>query len=499
MMEHVERLLGDERLRVDTTRGRRPVTTMFRAVEAGDHAVELKRVMADAGKHDRELQAKMPTGRWMEVTLSQKKMLVMREEVGKIQVVCVSPIKALLNGAEPQPLTGSEVQKVLTQLAMENRGSEVPTTVVLVSTGGFTIEAAEHAERRADRTLILAQPNDSGGWRVSGPVETKALVDLFDPEAETAKRQRVRAYIDENAVDMLSGGIATDKVAAKTQLPLQLVEAELKSYAKDRPGMQARRLDGRIVLFREGVTGVPDPPSGDENMPFLERVKALFSRKGDGEKKVTFLSERRAALTQQQDRIYEDLNHLEKKESELREQFKTSTSALTKRRLTSQLLQFRKDIERRQQMLGVISQQVNVVSTHLHNLELTKQGSGQKLPDADEITADAVKAEEVLAELQTSNEIAQTVGGVASGGLSDEEQALFEELEREAAGDKAADALPKAGESMADAQRRVAQQQAAREQASRQTTGAVEDPIPDIDEPPPVPIRERGRGQAEPG
>ena len=31
MMEHVERLLGDERLRVDTTRGRRSVTTLFRS------------------------------------------------------------------------------------------------------------------------------------------------------------------------------------------------------------------------------------------------------------------------------------------------------------------------------------------------------------------------------------------------------------------------------------------------------------------------------------
>jgi len=495
MMEHVERLLGDERMRVDTTRGRRLVTTMFRAVETGDQAVELKRMMSEMGKPDRELQNKMPQGLWMEVTLSQKKWFFMKEVVGKIQVVCISPNKSLISGQTPSPLTGSEVQKVLAGLAMENRGSEVPTTIVLVSTGGFTLEASEHAERRADRTLIMVQPNDAGGWKVSGPVETKALVDLFDPEVEAQKRERVRKYIEENALDMMSGGIATDKVAAKTQLPLQLVEAELKSYAKDRPGMQAKRLDGRIVLFREGVTGVPPTePAGDSNMPFLERVKALFSRKGDSEKKIAFLSERRAALSQQQDRIYEDLSKMEHKEADLRDQFKNSTSALTKRRLTSQLLQYRKDIERRQQMLGVISQQVNVVNTHLHTLELMKQGTGQKLPNSEEITADAVKAEEMLASLQTDNEIAQSVGGITSGGLSEEEQALFEELERETEDEKKA-AAPVDGETMEEAERRIKAAARAREQAANSRN---EEPALEIEDPPPVPTTQR-RGQAEPG
>ncbi len=35
-------------------------------------------------------------------------------------------------------------------------------------------------------------------------------------------------------------------------------------------------------------------------------------------------------------------------------------------------------------MLGVISQQVNVVNTHLHSLELVKQGQSSKMPDSEE-------------------------------------------------------------------------------------------------------------------
>src|SRR3954454_15302979 len=439
MMEHVERLLGDERLRVDTTRGRRAVTTLFRSVETGDRGVELKRVMAEMGKPDRELQAKMPAGSWLEVTLAQKKWFFFKELVGKVQVICISPVRSLLEGETPSPMSNSEVQKLLTELSMASRGSQIPSTVVIASTSGFEMNANELAERRADRTLILVQPNDAGGWTAKGPIETKSLTDLFDPEVEQQKRNRIRAYIAENDIDMLGSGIPVDKVAAKTQLPLQLVEAELKSYAKEKPGLSAKRLDGRIVLFREGVSGTPSADAsaaGGSDMPFIERVKSLFGKSGNDEKKIAFLSERRAALSQQQDRIYEDLGKLEGKEAELRQQFKDSTSALTKRRLTSQLLQFRKDIERRQQMLGVISQQVNVVNTHLHSLELVKQGQGARLPNSEELTADAVKAEEFLAELQADNEIAGTVGGLGTSGLSDEEQALFEELERESEADK---------------------------------------------------------------
>ena len=47
-------------------------------------------------------------------------------------------------------------------------------------------------------------------------------------------------------------------------------------------------------------------------------------------------------------------------------------------------------------------------------------------------------AEEVLAELQADNELAGSVGSIAGTGLSEEEQALYEELEREAKGTRKA-------------------------------------------------------------
>ena len=278
--------------------------------------------------------------------------------------------------------------------------------------------------------MILIEPNDAGGWNSSGPIETKALADLLDPEAEEEKRSRVRDMIASSQVDLTTGGIAADKLAAKAHLPLGLVEAEVKSHAKQNPGLAAKRLDGRIVLYRESAAPAP----GGKNMPMIDRIKSLFSLKGETHKKIAFLAERKTALSQQRDRSYEDIGALEQKDEELKQQFKDSTSGLTRRRITSQLVQLRKDIERRQQMQSVVNQQINIVGTHLHNLELSQQGAAAKLPDSDELAEDAAKAEEVLAQLQADSELAESVGGVAMSGMSAEEQSLFEELEREAGG-----------------------------------------------------------------
>lgn len=428
---HVEQLLGDSRLMVDTTIGRRAVPNLLPQATHADRGTDLKRLMSEMNLPDRDLQNRMPVGQSMEVTLRAKKWFFFTQVVGRIRVVCVSPTRTLLAGEEPKPLDLAETRKLLSEIPP---AGGVPTTVVLVSTSGFLIGAHEAATRTADRTVILVEPNEAGGWNPYGPVETKALVDLFDPEADAEKRRRVHELIEQNKIDLLQGGISADKLAAKSLLPLQFIETELKSYAKQTSGLAAKRLDGKVVLYREGSMPSAQSSPGGNDMPLIDRIKSLFSRKGETEKKIAFLSERRAALSQQRDVSYEEISALEQKDGELTKQFKETASAITRRRITSQLVQLRKDLERRQQMLQVLNQQINVVGTHLHNLELTQQGQGAKLPDSEEIASDAAAAEEMLAQLQADNELADSVGTVAHAGMSEEERALYEELEREAGG-----------------------------------------------------------------
>ena len=439
-VEHVERLLSDDRLRVDTVNGRRPVASLRRDVRKDDHEVELKRLMAEVGVPDRVLQAQMPLGRELTVTLSRPTFLLFNKTVGRMKVVCVSPQRDLLDGKVPSPLTPQELKTVLSQ-RLEEQNDAVPSTVVLLSTSGFTLEARELVERGAERTLILVEPNEAGGWTVTGPAELRALVDLFDPEVDDEKRKRIRQEIERSRADLLHGGLSADRIAGATKLPMQLVEQELRFYAGENEGLVAKRLEGNVVLFRDGSVAALQARSGSVDMPFIDRVKALFARKGDNEKKLAFLSERRAALSMQRDRAFDEMGVLEQKEAEMRQQFKDTTSSITKRRITSHLLQLRKDLERRQQLLGVLNQQINVVSTHLHNLELVSQGQSAQLPTSEEMAEDAAHAEEVLAELQASTELAGSIGVTGSTGLTEEEQALYEELEREASGGSPTDVL----------------------------------------------------------
>jgi hypothetical protein len=425
-MQHVEKLLTDERLRLDTTRGRRPVTTLIREVSSGDRTVELTRQMSEMNKPDRALRDKMPVGKSMDVTLSRKQWFVFNKPVGRLWVTCASPTRALVSGEPPRPMSRAELTDVLGHAPPPK--ADVPSTLVVMSTSGFALEANELTERRSDRTVILASPNVAGGWSIVGPTQTKGLADLFDPEADAEKRRRVREAIEAARFDLSGSGLAADHVSARTNLPGPLVEAELKQYAKENPGLVAKRLDGKMVLFRQ--VAMATEAGGGVAMPLIDKMKALFARQGETEKKIAFLSERRTALSQQRDRGYEEMNGLEAREADLRSQFAQAGGDITKRRITSQLLQLRKDLERRQQLLGVLNQQINVVATHLHNLELVRQGKTAQLPDSDEMAADAAAAEEMIADLQVSGELADSVGSGIQTGMSAEEQALYDELEQ---------------------------------------------------------------------
>jgi hypothetical protein len=415
-IEHVRRLLDDDQLGA----------TLEKRITAGDRGADLKRRMSAMGRPDRDLQNRMPVGHSLYVELSKKRFWLFRSKVGCICVECISPVDALLSDQAPDKLSKLELEKILSQTPPL---PGLPLLHVLLSTSGFAADAKELAVSPSGRTVILVDPNEAGGFAVYGPDEFQEQKELLDPEAQSQKRERISVAIDQHAGELSGSGLAVDRLASLTKLPVQLVESELKSYARQNPGLQLKRLDGRMVLFREGT--MARAPSRGADMPMIDRIRSLFARKGENDKKIAFLSERRAALGQQRDRAYEEMGSLEKKESDLRQEFKESPTELAKRRITSQLLGLRKEIQRRQQLMGVLNQQMNVVSTHLHTLELVQQGAAAQLPNSEEIASDAARAEEVLEKLEADSELAESIGGVTAAGISAEEQALYEELQRE--------------------------------------------------------------------
>src|SRR5262245_14813843 len=110
---NVERLLKDDRLRLATTIGNRPIVSLRRDVKVEDREVELKRLMIEMDLTDRVLQAQMPLGRRMVVTLSRDFLFFFRRPVGRLRVISVSPLQDLLEGKKPQPITWEKLRGML--------------------------------------------------------------------------------------------------------------------------------------------------------------------------------------------------------------------------------------------------------------------------------------------------------------------------------------------------------------------------------------------------
>jgi hypothetical protein len=79
----------------------------------------------------------------------------------------------------------------------------------------------------------------------------------------------------------------------------------------------------------------------------------------------------------------------------------------------------------------MLNQQINIISTHIQNLTLIRQGQAATLPSAEELTADAVRAEEMLEQLRAGSDLVSSLeAGVAEPMLSEQEKQILEEFER---------------------------------------------------------------------
>ena len=165
-------------------------------------------------------------------------------------------------------------------------------------------------------------------------------------------------------------------------------------------------------------------------MNVIDRIRQLLSGDGDESAKINVLAERRAALAQRRDRIYEDISKLEKREADMLEQGKAAKSSVPRRRLAAQLAQLRKDIARQNTTAAMLNQQINIISTDIHNLTLIKQGQMASLPETEELTEHAVHAEEMLETLKADSDLVSSLEtGMEATLASEEELAILREFE----------------------------------------------------------------------
>ncbi len=390
---------------------------------------KLRQLMAARGAYDRDLLRNLPRGRARVLTGKQPRFLLGERRTSvAVASVLTPPEQYFLQEGEPPPVTAAQLLAHVRELAGE---PDVPYLIGVCSPSGFTEEARRGQLDVPNVTIVLVEQRPDGGWSaVPGSRDaTQADCRLFDPEGVSRKLDRIRQEVRGRSADLLTGGLSAARLAEQTGIPVRIVTSAFEQIASADGELKLTRQRGDVLLWRGAPAAVED---GDMSM--VEWVRQLFSREGNEARKINALSERRVKLVQRRERLYTDISQLEEREASLLRQGRESASTAVKRRVASQIKQVRDDMERLNASARMIGQQVEVISTHIHNLSLIQQGKAAKLPATEEITQDAVRAEEMLEQLASDVELVGSLStGSAQTAASDEELAILRELEAPAA------------------------------------------------------------------
>jgi len=393
-----------------------------------DETDHLRALMAKNRMYDRTMLRNLPANRRVALHGYDRRMLFWKRLNGVAIASTISPLNHYVDpqGADAPPIGLGELADHVRKLVGDQK---VPHVIGVCSPSGFTSDAKEAGLDYPGVSLVLIEPDGHGGWSVTPTADDvdEGLVKLFDPEGFEEKIIRVRNLMDERSADLLTGGLSASSIAEKANLPEHVVRLAFEQVADANPELRLTTKQGACLLYR----GAPVQSQEKKSMNVIDRIRKLFSGEGDETEKINVLAERRAALAQRRDRIYEDIGKLEKKEAELLAEGKAAKSQVPRRRLAAQLAQVRKDVLRHNTTASMLNQQMNVLSTDIHNLTLIQQGEMASLPDTHELTENAVKAEEMLETLKADSELIGTLeAGMQDVSTSEEELAILQEFEQ---------------------------------------------------------------------
>jgi len=394
-----------------------------------DDGDRLRALLASNRVYDREKLKTLPSNRRIALHGFDRRLWLWKKRTGVAVASVLTPLGHFASGSDkpPPPIGLGELADHVRRLVGDSR---VPHIIGVCSPSGFSDEARQANLETPNANVILIEPDGAGGWKTtaSGDHVDPRLLRIFDPERAKQKVERVRRGVQERGAELLTGGLSASSLARSLNLPEATVRQGLEEVAKSDPELKVSRVDGEFLLFR----GAPVASAEKRSMSMMDRILQLFSREGDESAKINVLAERRAALAQRRDRIYEDIGNLEKKEADLLGQGKAATSSVPKRRLAAQIAQLRKDIARQNTTAAMLNQQINIISTDIHNLTLIQQGQIAHLPDSSELTAHAVEAEELLETLKADADLVGSLEmGLENTLVNADEMAILKEFEEE--------------------------------------------------------------------
>lgn len=431
------------------TTGSRIIAGSWFKREDHDQGEQVRATMVDRRIYDRDRYAGLPHGRGVTIRGFERRWIFGKRLKSVTVANVLAPPGPLLDGDEsPPPVTRLQLIEHVRGLVNDAR---TPHLVGVCSPSGFEDEVWNSPPEIPNVKLVLIAPREDAGWRVEPGDHNldRRFTKLFDPEDVGHKLHRVRREIEARSTDLLSGSLSAGAIAKDLGLPAVLVNTAMENAARADPELRVTRQSGEAVLYR-GAAVIP--AEEDSSMSLAEWIKSLFSKDGEESKKINVLSERRASLSSRLDRMYQDIAGLEKKEQTLRDEGKAASSKVTKRSKAAQISRLRKDIGRCNTSAAMLSKQINIISTHIHNLELAQTGSVASLPTSEDLTEAAVNAEEILEQLNASDDLVSSLEvSMAESAMSDDEAEILRELEGDEPETDVAESAKPAADKTADA------------------------------------------------
>ena len=396
-------------------------------IEDRDRAEQVRAAMADKRMYERDLFKRFPHSRSITLRGYESRWFFWKRVRSVTVAGVLAPVDSLLeSGDESKPVSRGQLLEYLDHLSKKETG---PQLIGVCAPAGFEPDVWDNPPERQGMKLVLVEPRGDGGWRLKGADASleRPFVKLFDPEDVTIKLGRVKREIEARSADLLTGSLTASQMAREMELPVPLISNAFEQVAREIPELHVSRKAGEATLFR-GVAA--ESYEEERPMSFIDKIKSMFADDGDEVNKINLLAEKRAALSSKLDRLFEDIEKLEKKEATLVAEGKASNSKVAKLRLAAQVERLRKDITRFNTTGSMLNKQINIISTHIHNLEMSQTGEMGALPDSDELTEAAVGAEEMLERLNASDDLVSSLEvGMAESAISDSQAAILAEFD----------------------------------------------------------------------
>jgi hypothetical protein len=393
-----------------------------------DGADSVRATLSRLQRYDRDLLESLPGKHTLQLRFRRRIFGPLARTVVRLRAQVLTPTEALVEGRAPGPIGREAVLDALARYELLPQ-RERPTAVVYASPTGFTSEAQALAETSGPPTLILMGGRADGGWDVAlpAPVRNGPWNWLFELESQDERLKRLLYHLEHDLTRLQTRGVSVTELAAQVGLPADETAALVRRACRNDPRLMTVVHDGTIHVTRS--------PLAEESTPMSLRtwIRKLLRMKPSAAERVREMTAQRVRLEQERHELDQRLDALEKDEREAVERGADARTDVERKQLAGRLMRTRRELRRVRAQAGVLTQQIDILGTHIHHVTLEEQGKRVALPDAEELAAEAAQAEQIMTQLAANADLAASVEvGAQSPMMADEEAAILEEFKQAA-------------------------------------------------------------------